>query len=344
MKRLKKILSICLILLVTSNVYAAHGGAAFLKKGVGARALALGGAYTALADDTSSVYWNPAGLGRVQDYSITAMTASGSSSEWPDLEYMTPSYNFVALSAPMHKFTGKLGYSVFALGLINSTFENVLLSSEEGVALGTFENPSNAFFLSWGMPIWEDNTNLYAGVSLKYITEKMEGISGGSASGYDIDVGVIYNIFETLNFGLVINKGAEMKWDGGESDNAALKAKFGVSNQFNLTEKLKVIGALDIVQAQKEPLNSNLGVELSYFDIYENYYLGLSGVHVRGGVNSLALENRYGVRDDLNKNITYSIGFGIDLIVFGKFLQLDYALGLGNLFDRQNKISLNFYF
>ena len=34
----------------------------FLKLGVGARALGMGGAFAGLADDASAAYWNPAGL------------------------------------------------------------------------------------------------------------------------------------------------------------------------------------------------------------------------------------------------------------------------------------------
>lgn len=36
--------------------------AQFLKIGAGARPISMGGAYTALADDINSIYWNPAGL------------------------------------------------------------------------------------------------------------------------------------------------------------------------------------------------------------------------------------------------------------------------------------------
>ena len=38
------------------------GSAAFLKRGVSARAIGMGSAYTAIADDPSACYWNPAGL------------------------------------------------------------------------------------------------------------------------------------------------------------------------------------------------------------------------------------------------------------------------------------------
>ena len=49
------------------SIKASAGGvgttsANFLKIDVGARAAAMGGAFTALADDGSSLYWNPAGI------------------------------------------------------------------------------------------------------------------------------------------------------------------------------------------------------------------------------------------------------------------------------------------
>ena len=42
--------------------YGAGDAAHFLRAGLGARAYGLGGAFVALADDTTAAYWNPAGL------------------------------------------------------------------------------------------------------------------------------------------------------------------------------------------------------------------------------------------------------------------------------------------
>jgi len=54
---------ICISFLLYSATYAADKYAAeFLNYGVGARPLALGGAYVAVADDATAPYWNPAGL------------------------------------------------------------------------------------------------------------------------------------------------------------------------------------------------------------------------------------------------------------------------------------------
>ena len=42
------------------------------EEGFGTRALAMGGAYTALADDYSGIYWNPAGLGSIKNTGVYA--------------------------------------------------------------------------------------------------------------------------------------------------------------------------------------------------------------------------------------------------------------------------------
>ena len=43
--------------------------------GVGARALAMGGAYVAVTEDVTAIYWNPAGLASMQSFQIHGMHA-----------------------------------------------------------------------------------------------------------------------------------------------------------------------------------------------------------------------------------------------------------------------------
>jgi len=47
--------------------------AGFLKIGVGARAAAMGEAFTAVASDGTSLYWNPAGFAQIQKRELSAM-------------------------------------------------------------------------------------------------------------------------------------------------------------------------------------------------------------------------------------------------------------------------------
>ena len=52
--------------------------AQFLKIGVGARALAMGGAYTATSNDATALYWNPAGLSSLKKMKFCWIIKTGS--------------------------------------------------------------------------------------------------------------------------------------------------------------------------------------------------------------------------------------------------------------------------
>ena len=65
-----------LVLALVGTIYAGGPGtttANFLKIGVGARAAAMGEAFTAVTDDSTSLYWNPAGLARLEKGELSAM-------------------------------------------------------------------------------------------------------------------------------------------------------------------------------------------------------------------------------------------------------------------------------
>jgi long-subunit fatty acid transport protein len=64
---------------------------AVLKAGVGARALGMGSAFTAVADNADAPFWNPAGLSRIKDNEITAMqTKLSTDADHYYVSYVTP--------------------------------------------------------------------------------------------------------------------------------------------------------------------------------------------------------------------------------------------------------------
>jgi len=65
-----------LTLTITVSCHASEPGttaANFLKIGIGAKANAMGEAFTAVADDSTSLYWNPAGLSQLKKRELSAM-------------------------------------------------------------------------------------------------------------------------------------------------------------------------------------------------------------------------------------------------------------------------------
>ena len=52
---------------------AGTAAAAFLKIDAGSRPMGMGGAFTGLADDINTLFWNPAGLASIQDQEFSAL-------------------------------------------------------------------------------------------------------------------------------------------------------------------------------------------------------------------------------------------------------------------------------
>jgi hypothetical protein len=61
--------------------------APLLEFGVGARAIAMGEAYSAAADDSTALYWNPAALTQIKTLSVTLMHAPALNASYFDAAY-----------------------------------------------------------------------------------------------------------------------------------------------------------------------------------------------------------------------------------------------------------------
>ena len=71
MKKNKQILLVSLLLISFLDAQRlGYGSAGFLKRGMSARAISMGSAYTALVDDPSAVFWNPAGLLNKKEFQV----------------------------------------------------------------------------------------------------------------------------------------------------------------------------------------------------------------------------------------------------------------------------------
>lgn len=125
---------IALAVLLAPVCFAGVNAAPHLGMGSGARALGLGGAFTAVANDATSTIWNPAGLPAVNDLTVTLASAPMS---------LDRKHSFIGLVKKVGK--GGLGLSV-----INAGTDNIPTRSADDKLGSPFNHNSNAFALSYG--------------------------------------------------------------------------------------------------------------------------------------------------------------------------------------------------
>lgn len=107
MKKTKVLISVITFLVFLSSMSFANG---LNLNGLGARAVAMGGAFVALADDYSAVFWNPAGLANIQQKYIAFYGFDLIPSMTYKLETPIPGVGADAQSVTKHYFGGLAGY------------------------------------------------------------------------------------------------------------------------------------------------------------------------------------------------------------------------------------------
>jgi hypothetical protein len=240
---MKRIVALSLLLLSfligqESPSLAATSGLDFLKMGVGARPLALGEAYVALADDISAIYWNPAGLVQLRQPEV-----GFTYNKW----FEDIGYHFFGYSHPLND-------SIVALSLYYLGGGDIDGSDNGGNPTGEFSVYDLAFGLSYGRKLTD---RLSAGLNFKFIREKLEE---EDANAFAFDVGALYKTgINNLDVGLNIqNIGTTIKFIK-ESANLPLNWKFGLAyklfhdNPLNLT--------LDFNKLKNKGIYFGLGAE-----------------------------------------------------------------------------------
>lgn len=291
--------------------------AKFLGLGIGPRAIAMGGASTAVAEDASALYWNPAGISMSERQQAMFTHAD----LYRDLDI---DLNYVGVTIPIGT-AGTLGVSVTALnyGEMEVTTEYY----PEGIG-ETFTANSYAFGLTYARRLTDAFS---AGITVKYVRDE---IQNSSANGIAFDVGTVFHSpFFGIKFASVIsNYGSKMQMTGEdllvrhdadptrEGNNETvdayyktdpfefpLRLQIGFSKELMLVEGNTLTLAVDATHPSDNAQYVNAGAELALFDRL---------IALRGGYRTIFLE-------DTQEGLTLGVGLRTNLGIFD--VGMDYA-------------------
>lgn len=189
-----------LIILCASLTYAATGdggyAAAFSRMGLGARALGMGGAFVAVADDGFASSFNPAGIVQLKRHTFST------------------SYRFMSLDRKLSYVSYQQpikGGAGVGLYWINSGVSNVETRDYEGKVTGELNNHENLVNFNFAkriIPLFS------VGLNIKY---SQSNLSILDANTVGFDLGVLFTPYEKVRIGLVAdNIGMKYSWNSGK--------------------------------------------------------------------------------------------------------------------------------
>jgi len=219
---------------------------AFLRVGVGAKAMALGSAFTAVANDVSAIYWNPAGIGtlRYKEFMASYTVLS-----------LQRTHNYVGFAIPINS-AGTIGVSWVNMGI--GDIEGRDFTEQ---ITGSFSNSESAYFLSWGMPVRE---KLMLGFTAKYLSHTLDQ---NRSTGFGIDFGVLYRVSDFVNLGLTLQDiTTNVKWNtlSGLTERFPLVARLGTA--VRPFTRIPAMLGFDFVKVENQSLTLHSGVEYQFVE------------------------------------------------------------------------------
>ena len=309
---------ILVVILITSTTIAqtqktGTTAAQVLKFNVGPRAIGMGGAFTAVSDDITAMYWNPGGTANIQMneafFNHTTL-------------YADIRHDFAAIASHISDF-GTIGAFVSVL----SMDEMMVRTVEMPEGTGEFFNAGAIVIgLNYSRYLTE---NFAIGANVKYINESIWNMS---ATGFGIDIGTMYKlpILNELRIAASIsNFGSKMQLAGRDVTQVVpsgaggqnfvntnieldhfdlpLLFRFGLSTDVIRDGTSKLVASIDAIHPNDHTEYINAGAEYSWNEV----------LYLRAGYNSL-------FEQDTEKGLT--LGFGVHYRIIDMVkVKLDYA-------------------
>ena len=289
--------------------------AQFLKLGVGARPISLGGTFVAQANDLSALYWNPAGLANLTSASV----------QFAHTAYLADvSYNFAAFGTPL----GNAGTLAVSLLYLDSGDMAVRTIEQPRGTGERFKVQDFAIQVSYGRSL-TDRFSIGGGV--KFIQER---IWHSTASSIALDVGTLFTTpYERLRLGASFsNFGPKMRMGGRD----VVFSTDPTPSQDGLVE---IVNASYLVDGHPLPLLFRIGLSWDAFRTSDHIIvLSTDAAHPNDNYEYMNVGAEYDFRNLLALRIGYrnlfeedgeqglTFGGGLNLRVDGALrARFDYA-------------------
>lgn len=285
--------ALLLTLFVCSSFVAADddaGRESPFSVGVGARALGMGGGFTSIANDATTVFYNPAGLPYLQSQEFSFMYMR---------LFEETTFNYGVWALPTLDYGG-LGISYARIGTEN------LLRRTDFLDGGKFDFAESQFQLAYGREII---SNLALGASLKVIRQNIDTYVD---NGIGSDIGLFAHVYRNLNFSAVVRNvvQAQLRLKGNDEKLPVTAiAGFGL-REFKLAPGVMFAAALEAEKWEDRSLKFHGGGEVLIDGMYalragydrDNLAFG-------GGLKfkRLAIDYAYKLMDDIEDSHRISL-------------------------------------
>jgi long-subunit fatty acid transport protein len=295
----------------------------FLKIGVGARGVALGETFTAIANDASALYWNPAGLTQFPENQVL----------FAHTEYVVDlKHEFVGGAYHLTP-TDVLGFSVTSL----HTDEMEVTTETQPMGTGRFFKFGDLALAGSYARRMTDQFSF--GVTVRYVDETLDRVH---MRGVMTDLGTYYwTGLGTSRFAIVIsNFGADVTPSGevteyGDTVTTSFQSfspptvfKIGFAMEPWELERQRITTSLELNHPNDNAENVHLGVEYEW----DKWFF------LRAGVKRTIGEPFFGRDNSSSNDIT--LGFGVSAPVSQARVNFDYAYANFNLLGSVHRISL----
>jgi len=266
----------------------------FLKIPVGAREAALGGAFTAVADNSDAVFYNPAGLGLL---------------EVPEFSYSYNNY-LTGVSQQWLSAAFPAGRGSFGLGVNHLSVKAFDAYDSADNRTGSVSAYDLAVYLGYGGRLETGSglaPSLLYGAAVKSITEKLDD---KKASGYAIDAGLLLLTgVKNLKLGFGLENLAASRLDFiGAGAKPAMKFKTGASYGIGTPGGDAVsLVSVDIAFPEDGRRYVSAGIENTLY-------------------GALSLRAGYSYFGDVSNGLSLGLGFGLPARG-GREIRLDYSYG-----------------